>query len=191
VPEAAKTDEVREMELYLRTMIQQVDSSLLDEWEKMRNPEFQARAVEKEARPPGAEEADRDITRNQKGFLAAIRTRIFTFLRALSIGDGEEALAALSSPEDPQGNPWTPERLREALEAYRAEHQAIGLDPNARNIRHTHLAPPEEEGQWIVQQVLVDPEEFCDWMAEFQVDLARSREKGEPVMRLRKVGPMG
>src|SRR5690606_36823008 len=32
VPEAAKNDAVREMELYLTTMLRQVDSSLLDEW---------------------------------------------------------------------------------------------------------------------------------------------------------------
>ena len=34
VPDSAKNDQVREMELYLGTMIRQVDSSLLDEWEK-------------------------------------------------------------------------------------------------------------------------------------------------------------
>jgi len=33
VPDAAKTDEVREMELYLRALLRQVDSSLEDEWE--------------------------------------------------------------------------------------------------------------------------------------------------------------
>ena len=56
VPDAAKNDAVREMELYLGTMIRQVDSSLLDEWEKMRDPNYQ-RAEAKEVRPPGAEEA--------------------------------------------------------------------------------------------------------------------------------------
>ena len=43
VPDAAKNDAVREMELYLGTMIRQVDSSLLDEWEKMRDPSLPAR----------------------------------------------------------------------------------------------------------------------------------------------------
>ena len=43
VPDAAKNDTVREMELYLGTMIRQVDSSLLDEWEKMRDPNYVAR----------------------------------------------------------------------------------------------------------------------------------------------------
>ncbi|MEI2722796.1 MAG: DUF3516 domain-containing protein [Verrucomicrobiota bacterium] len=50
VPDAAKNDQVREMELYLGSMIRQVDSSLLDEWEKMRDPNFQ-RAETKEVRP--------------------------------------------------------------------------------------------------------------------------------------------
>jgi superfamily II RNA helicase len=51
VPDAAKNDQVREMELYLGSMIRQVDSSLLDEWEKMRDPNFQ-RAETTEVRPP-------------------------------------------------------------------------------------------------------------------------------------------
>ena len=190
VPDGAKTDAVREIEEYLGAMIRQVDSSLLDEWEKMRNPQFQAQSSAKEMRPPGAEEAARDITGDAKTFLASIRTRLFTFLRALVIGDAEQALAVLAGPEDGEGNPWTAERFVAVLEAHRAEHQGICLDPNARNLRHTHLAQSQEEGHWTVQQVLVDPEEFCDWMAEFDVDLAQSRERGEPVLRLKRIGPM-
>ena len=68
----AKNDQVGEMELYLATMIRQVDSSLLDEWEKMRDPNYQV-AASKEVRPPGAEEAANDITRDVKAFTAAIR----------------------------------------------------------------------------------------------------------------------
>src|SRR5208337_854047 len=95
VPDAAKNDAVREMELYLGTMIRQIDSSLLDEWEKMRDPSYQ-RAETKEVRPPGAEEAAADITRDTKAFTAAIRNRIFTFLRGLVNRDYEGALAALA-----------------------------------------------------------------------------------------------
>ena len=40
VPDATKTDEVRELEVYLGAMLRQVDSSLLDEWEKMRDPDY-------------------------------------------------------------------------------------------------------------------------------------------------------
>src|SRR5207248_8415311 len=60
VPDGVKDDAVREMELYLGAMIRQIDSSLLEEWEKMRDPNYQ-RLETKEVRPPGAEEAARDI----------------------------------------------------------------------------------------------------------------------------------
>ena len=78
VPDTAKNDQLREMEIYLGTMIRQVDSSLLDEWEKMRDPNYCA-AETKEVRPPGAEEAAADITRDVKNFTAAIRNRAFSF----------------------------------------------------------------------------------------------------------------
>ena len=75
VPDAAKNDQVREMELYLGTMIRQVDSSLLDEWEKMRDPNYQ-RVETNEPRPPGAAEAEKDITHDARAFTALIRTRM-------------------------------------------------------------------------------------------------------------------
>ena len=59
VQDTAKSDQLREMELYLGTMIRQVDSRLLDEWEKMRDPNYQPRKT-KEVRPPGAEAAAQD-----------------------------------------------------------------------------------------------------------------------------------
>lgn len=189
VPDAAKNDAVREMELYLGTMIRQVDSSLIDEWEKMRDPNYQPLA-KAEVRPPGAEEADKDITRDTKNFTATIRNRTFTFLRGLVIGDFEQAMAALDSPEQPDNEPWTAERLRAATDAYYAEHEYICLDPNARNIRHTYVTPSEDKRTWRVQQMLVDPEEQNDWVAEFEIDLAQSRAAGKPFLRLRKLGKL-
>jgi len=190
VPDAVKTDEVREMETYLITMIRQVDSSLLNEWEKMKNPEYQT--VEKaEMRPPGAEEALRDITRDKKAFTALIRTRIFTLLRALANGDFEEALATLTTTDRPESEPWTVEQLSESLNAYYVDHQRIFLDPNSRNIRHTHVKPSEDNTHWIVQQVLIDPEEKNDWMLEFTVDLAQSKTSEEVAIRLNKLSEIG
>jgi hypothetical protein len=189
VPDSAKNDQVREMELYLSSMIRQVDSSLLDEWEKMRDPNYQ-RTETKEVRPPGAEEADKDITRDTKAFSAAIRNRIFSFLRGLVIGEFEQAIAGLASPQDPEGQDWTPERLRQSLDDYFSDHENLLLDPNARNVRHTYVIPSEDKKCWLVQQMLVDPEECNDWVAEFEVDLAESRKLGEPVLRLRRVSAL-
>ncbi len=190
VPESAKTDPVREMELYLSAMIRQVDSSLLEEWEKMRDPNYVPRGEVKEVRPPGAEEAERDITRDTKGFTAAIRTRIFNFLRGLINMDYEGALENLSTPNDAEGEPWTAERLKAILEAYHAEHERVCLDPNARNARHTYVIPAEDKRTWRVQQMLVDPDEYNDWVVEFEVDLAQSRAAGQPVLQLRRIGAL-
>ena len=107
VPDAVKTDTILEMELYLRDMLRQVDSSLLEEWERMRDPNYVAPpAPGADMRPPRPEEPP-DVTRDTKAFTAAIRTRVFAFLRAWSIGDDEAALALLDAPDDGDGEPWT------------------------------------------------------------------------------------
>ena len=195
VPDAAKTDQVLDMELYLRTLIRQVDSSLAEEWERMRDPSYRPpEAVGPGGlalRPPGAAEAAADFTRDTRLFTAAVRARIFTFLRAWSLGDGIAAIEAL----DPwtggeEVAAWTPDRLKGALEAYRVEHQLLRLDPEARNLRHTHVSPAGDGRTWRVEQMLVDPEMTNDWVAEFEVDVAASRDTQAPVVRLRRLGSL-
>ena len=80
--------------------------------------------------------------------------------------------------------------LRLAFDEYHAGHQHLCLDPNARNLRHTYVLPAEDKKSWRVQQMLVDPEESNDWVAEFDVDLAESRKLGEPFLRLRRIGSL-
>ena len=186
VPDSAKNDTLREMELYLATMLRQIDSSLLEEWEKMRDPDYVARGETPEVRPPGAEEAARDITRDAKTFTAAIRNRIFTFLRALVSGDLEAAVSAANRMPSADDEPWTADRLRRALEAYHVEHERICLDPEARNLRHTYVVPSEDKCRWRVQQMLIDPAGANDWVAEFDIGLAESRATGEPALQLRR-----
>jgi superfamily II RNA helicase len=193
VPDGAKDEAVRDMESYLRDMLRQVDSSLLDEWEKMRTPSFgahDARAADGlTMRPPGGEQAD-DVTRDSKAFTAAIRTRLFAFLRAWSIARDDEALACLERVEDVDDVPWSAARLRQAREAYRVEHGPLRLDPEARNRRHTHVQAFAERGAWQVQQMLIDPEGLNDWVAEFEVNLHASREAAQPVLRLMRLASL-
>jgi superfamily II RNA helicase len=184
VPDAVKTDTVREMELYLRDMLRGVDSSLLDEWERMRDPNYRPLGTGGvDLRPPRPEEPP-DVTRDTKAFTAAIRTRLFAFLRAWSIGNDEAALATIDSPGDADERPWSLERLKAARESYRVEHAGPWLDPEARNLRHTHVEPSDDRARWRVQQMLVDPEGLNDWLLELDVDLVASRELGEPVLKL-------
>ena len=192
VPDGLKTDEVWEMQSYLAAMLRQVDSSLLDAWEKMQNPDY-VRAEENLAMP-GAEAAARDVTRDRKAFQAAIRTRIFAFLHCLSSGEWEEAVqvleeAAGGTAKDGEEDAWTQERLKALVTCYLTTHRGPRLDPEGRNSRHTYIQlKAEDPGILRVQQMLVDSEEDNDWVVEFEVDLQASRETSQPVMGLMRLG---
>lgn len=190
VPDGIKTDALLEMELYLRDMLRQVDSSLLDEWERMRDPTYQGSDASGTDMRPARPEEPPDVTRDPKVFTAAIRTRVFAFLRAWSIADDEAALAVLDAPEDEAGEPWTISRLRAAREAHRVEHSGLRLDPEARNLRHTAVAVAADRQAWQVQQMLVDPEGLNDWVAEVGVDLPASRAASRPLLRLLRIGSL-
>jgi superfamily II RNA helicase len=218
VPTTAKTEAVRELELYLGTLIRAVDSSLLDEWEKMRDPDYERRVAAERAREPGVElrpprlaDGAGDVTQDPKAFTAAIRNSIFTFLRAWGIGDFAAALASLGTgtdapqtgatapavaaptpdPAQPRDREWTAEGLAEHRERYLLDHRQLLLTPEARNLRHTYVQPAQDRRTWRVQQMLVDPEGHNDWLVEFEVDLEASRNAGQPVARLLRIGPVG
>ena len=189
VPDDVKTDTLVEIELYLRDMLRQVDSSLLEEWERMLDPSYVAPGATPEMRPARPEEPP-DVTRDTKAFTAAIRTRIFAFLRAWSIGRDEEALAVFDPTDEPGDAAWTPARLRDAREAHRVEHGSLRLDPEARNLRHTAVKPSADGTAWRVEQMLVDSAGLDDWLAEVEVSLDESRAAGEPVIRLVTLGAL-
>jgi hypothetical protein len=189
VPDGVKTDTVREMELYLRDMLRQVDSSLLEEWERMRDQGFQPADTGPAMRPPRPLEPA-DVTRDTKAFTAAIRTRVFAFLRAWSIKDDAAALAALDASVDERGEAWTVERLRALRDEHAVEHKAVRLDPEARNLRHTSVRSSDDGSSWRVQQMLIDAEGLNDWVLELGVDLASSRAADAPVIQLLRLGSL-
>lgn len=183
VPDAAKTEPVRELEVYLGELIRQIDSSLLDEWERMRDPNWISREIQL-AEEAGETLAALDITRDKPAFMRLVRHAIFAFLQAVATGQDEVALTCLDPATDAEGNPWTLERLEQTLDTYLASHDRICLDPNARNLRHTYTQPAADGASWKIAQTLVDPEGHNDWAAEFRIDLARSRSAGKPTLQL-------
>ncbi|MDZ4288927.1 MAG: DUF3516 domain-containing protein, partial [Prosthecobacter sp.] len=181
VPDRFKTEPVQEMEAWIAGLLRGTDSSLLDEWERMRDPNWRP-SEDKET--TSTEPAD--ITRNKREFTALIRIEIFRFLRALAAENYGAALVTLGS----RAAPWTEASLAAALEPYYDEHDRITLDNEARNGRHTYVKPSDDGQQWRVSQVLVDPEGLNDWQAEFAVDLPQAREEGKPALSLIAVGPV-
>jgi superfamily II RNA helicase len=191
VPDQAKTEPVRDMEVYLSAMIRQVDSSLMEEWERMQDPNYRPTIPEKELRPPGAEEAAKDITRDTKAFTAAVRHRIFLFLQCLARGEISATLQEIPSAPASEGSATPESRLTTAWTTYRNTHSRIRLDPEARNPRHTHVRLTEDKAHWQVEQVVLDPEEHNDWSVDFEVDLATSKATSEPQLKWIRFGSIG
>src|SRR5262249_1726585 len=95
VPEPSKTEEVLEMEAYFRVLVRGVDSSLLDEWERMRDPDWSAPEAPPE---PGAPDDGRpDVTRDVRGFTVLVRNVVFRLVRALSCRDWTAAAEIVAS----------------------------------------------------------------------------------------------
>ncbi|MGV3771990.1 MAG: DEAD/DEAH box helicase [Verrucomicrobiales bacterium] len=189
VPVEAKTEELQEVETYLSAMIAQVDSSLMDEWEKMRNPEAVAAiAARPETEAPRQSEAP-DITRNERRFTSMVRNQVFSILRALATHNYTAAFESLSDKADADGKLWTADSLRRSMEPYYLEHERVLLDAEARNLRHTYLSKPGSQ-TWTLNQTLVDPEGHNDWSLDFEINLLLSREEGAPDLKLLKIGPI-
>ena len=176
MPPAAKTEDLLEIEDWLAGLLRGTDSSLLDEWERLQNPDW--RPAELEAQQP----QDIDITRNKREFTALIRAEIFQLLRALA-AHRYDAAAELVAP-------WTSEQLQETLAPYYDEHQRLTLDPEARSHKHTYITVNDDENSWTVSQVLVDPDALNDWQATFTIDKTQARELGRPVLQLLAIGPI-
>lgn len=191
VPEEAKTDDVLDLEDWLGTIVRSVDSSLLDEWERM----SRLQGAEGElARPSEEIPEDRevDLTDNPRAFGVLVRNAAFRFVERLARGRFGEA-ARLLSPED--SVPIEPERLQEALAPYYEEHRRIRTDGGARAPKHTTLERGPR-GIEVTVTLLADvAEDAADdeqgetaWVVELFVAYERSRR--EIALELRRIGPV-
>jgi superfamily II RNA helicase len=182
VPESAKTEPVVEMEDYFRELIRSIDSSLLEEWERLRNPEFVAsEAAEKPARP-----ASFDLTRDRTAFQRVVRTAVLGFLQDVAAHDWEAAAARLQF----DGEAATEARqIEKAFTAYFETRGRFRLDPEGRAAANTHFI--DDADPWEIAQVLIDPEGANDWEAVFTLSLADSRAAAAPVLRFDSVHAIG
>ena len=200
VPESAKTAEVVEMEDYFRELIRGIDSSLLEEWERLKNPDFVAATTSDTDKP--ARPASFDITRDAPTFRRLVRTAIFGFLQDIAAREFDSALSRLRTGEaaaPADHDPISPDarKLEAAFAAYFDARTRFRLDPEGRSAKHTHwsednAAPAADGGkEWLVAQVLIDAEEQNDWEATFTISLAESRAQNRAVLSFSGVGPIG
>ncbi len=177
VPETARTEAVDELIDYFREFIRGVDSSLLEEWERLRDPDF----VTEEATADKPVRRDRpDITRDAASWRRLVRFALHRVLQDAAAGDWETLAERTGA---------TAREIEDAFAAYEAARGRWRLDPEGRSAKHTHFAEPVDP--WSVAQVLIDGEDNNDWELRCEIDVAASRAAGEVILRWLGVGPIG
>jgi hypothetical protein len=177
VPEEARTEELADLIEWLGELVRQVDSSLLDEWERLRSGEDAATGGARlEAAPP-------PVTGNRRAFRVLVRNELFRRVQ-LAARRRYDELGALDGEDG-----WDAEAWQDALEPYFAEHDEIGTGAAARG--PGLLIIEELPGRWEVRQIFDDPAGDHDWGLSARVDLAASDEAGEAVLTVTDVGQLG
>ena len=178
VPDEAKTEELADVVEWLGELVRQTDSSLLDEWEKLAAGADGGEVV----RPP-IDTGPAGVTGNARAFRVLVRNALFRRVELAAL----RRFDLLGELDREAG--WDAEAWREALDPYFAEHADIGTGPDARG--PLMITITEESERWLVRQVLDDPAGDRDWMISAEVDLAESDERGEAVVWVTAVEPLG
>ncbi len=180
VPEVQRTEELEDVIAFLRATLEHVDSSLLDEWERLRDPA--TAAIDRVAPAPAEPPKPRDLAANPRAFAARLRADLHRLLKALAAKDYAGAALCLYPAGD-----WTPERLEAALSPYWSDHRTIDVTPAARRPSNTQVVA-EGNRRWTARQRIVDGEGEADWMLDCAVDLTEPRAPELPLIELRRVG---
>lgn len=174
VPEDAKTDAVLDLEEWLGGTVRGVDASLLDEWERMKDPEAYARR----ATEPVVDEVE-DVTRNVRGFTVLVRNALWRVVQAISRRHWARVAELVRAPE---GSTWDAVAIEAMVAPFFEEHERVRTDPDARSPKHVQVQT--EGAVWKVVQTLLDPESHGDFQLAFDVPLDVSREEGDAVLVL-------
>ena len=175
VPDEAKTEDLTDLIEWLGEIVRQVDSSLIDEWERLRNP--------LDAAEPSRDERPATVTSNMRAFRVLVRNALFHRVRLAALEHYEE-LGALDSDSG-----WDDAAWEDALEGYFDVHAEIGTGSDARGPALL-MIDTGQPGQWAGRQIFDDPAGHHDWGISAVVDLDASDEAGSAVLRITDVGQL-
>ena len=174
VPEAAKTDEVWDVQEWLGELVRQVDSSLIDEWERI---QAGADLIERGEDPDEVGEPERsDVTTNTRAFAVMVRNEAFRVVSHLARQDHE----AVAEMPRGAGERWRPSEIEALMADYWDFYDSIGIDADARSAAYFDW----DRSTGTVTQILADPDGHGEWRVEATVDIDASREAGEAVLVL-------
>jgi superfamily II RNA helicase len=174
VPESVRTEDLTDLTEWLGELVRQVDSSLLDEWERLTSPEvIEAEGVRlRDERPPA-------VTDNPRAFRVLVRNALFRRVELASLRRYDQ-LGELDGEDGWEADAWA-----EAMDDYYGEHDELATGGDARG--PALFVVDEQPGRWVVRQIFDDPAGDHDWGISAIVDLAASDEAGEAVIAVTDV----
>ncbi|HTW13824.1 MAG TPA: DUF3516 domain-containing protein [Nocardioides sp.] len=199
VPESHRTPELEELQEWLGETIRQTDSSLLDEWEALTDPEAalarrSGELAHHEPPPP-----PRPLSKQERAFTVMVRNAMWRRVELVARDnlDGLMALerAAADRTEPAREVVMTRSAWDGAIEEYYAEHDRVLTDADARSPGLLAIEPdtgtpagvddadgPLAVRLWRLRQTLHDPEGHHDWVIDAIADLDATDAAGELVL---------
>ncbi len=173
VPDSARTEELRDLTEWLGELVRQVDSSLLDEWERLTHPDPEdATRLVRDEKPPA-------VTGNVRAFRVLVRNAMFRRVELAALRRYD-----LLGELDEEGG-YDAELWADAMAGYYADHASLQTGADARG--PALITITEQPDTWRVRQIFDDPAGDHDWGITAEVDLAASDEAGAAVLTVTAV----
>lgn len=166
IPPNFVTAEITEAIQYFEEILLNTDSSLIEEWEKLKNPDYDAAA--EQAKKAQRTQQEVPFIKRKGLFEKAVHEVVLKFLKAFREEDWTTCFELIQKNAS-NGAAWTQEYLEDYMDDYLDEFELFRIDPEARNKKHLRLVQKDET--LIIEQTLVDPEEELNWQANFQLPL--------------------
>ncbi len=176
VPEEARSEELSDLIEWLGELVRQVDSSLIDEWERLRSGDVAEPVPVVEQRPPS-------VTGNVRAFRVLVRNALFRRVTLAALRRYHE-LGELDAESG-----WDAAEWASALEPYFDEHDSIETGADARGPAMVMIDAGRDV--WRVRQIIDDPAGDHDWGISAEVDLAESDVIGSAAIQIIDVGVLG
>ncbi|ANH39491.1 ski2-like helicase [Nocardioides dokdonensis FR1436] len=197
VPEQHRSEELEELVEWLGETVRQTDSSLLDEWEALSDPEGALARLGAELTQHAPPPPPRPLTQQGRSFEVMVRNAMFRRVELVARDDLDGLMAlerAAADRTDPARevvmgrSAWD-----SAIEEYYAEHDSVDLGPDSRGpkllLTSAETGVPaglDEDAAPArllrVRQTVHDPAGDHDWVIDAVADLDATDELGELVL---------
>ncbi len=184
VPELVKDDAVLEVLGFFRSMLERIDTSLIEEWEGLRHPELRLEKGVEDSHEALRLLAVEELRTDERKVASRVRAEMRQLVRALSQRDWEAAESSVRQPDD-ENEQWPADRLSGAMAPFFERFDTLVFDHRAR-LNDTTVIAREGDKRWKITQNLFDPEDENLWYIEGEVDLDGWR--GGPLVAIREIG---